>query len=154
MRFAKGQDMPEAHFDLTPMIDVVLLLIIFFMLTAQFARTLKTPMELPEEPGAGTTDQSPAALVVDLTKDGQLRLATEPIGLEAFLQIISADLKKAKAAGNSQPFDLTVRVDRACPAVHLNGLAGALTQLGVRNWKLATASSGSPATGAAGGGGK
>jgi biopolymer transport protein ExbD len=140
MRFAKGQDMPEAHFDLTPMIDVVLLLIIFFILTAQFARTLKTPMDLPQEPGAGQADQSPTAIVVDLTKEGQLRLAAEPIGLEAFLQVIAADLKQAKGEGASQAFDLTVRVDRACPAVHLNALAGALTQLGVRNWKLATAS--------------
>jgi biopolymer transport protein ExbD len=136
MRFSKGEDMPEAHFDLTPMIDVVLLLIIFFTLTAQFANALKTPLDLPQEKGAGHADET-AAIVVDLTKDGELRLAAEPIGLEAFLQVIAADLKRSKAG--SQPFDLTVRVDRACPAVHLNSLAGALTQLGVRNWKLATA---------------
>lgn len=141
MRFAKGQDMPEAHFDLTPMIDVVLLLIIFFTLTAQFARTLKTPMILPEERGSGAADLSPAAVIVDLTKEGELRLATQPIKLESFLQVIAADLKRAKG-GEGQPFDLTVRVDRACPAVHLNTLAGALTQLGVRNWKLATAGGG------------
>lgn len=138
MRFAKGQDMPEAHFDLTPMIDVVLLLIIFFMLTAQFARTLKTPMELPNEAGTGQAEQGPATVVVDLTKDGELRLAAEPIGLEAFLQVVSSDLKRSKAE-NGQAIDLTVRVDRSCPAIHLNTLAAALTQLGVRNWKLATA---------------
>jgi biopolymer transport protein ExbD len=130
--------MPEAHFDLTPMIDVVLLLIIFFTLTAQFVRTLKTPMELPAEKGSGTTDTSTAAVVVDLTKEGELRLAAQPITLEAFLQVIAADLKRSKGS-EAPPFDLTVRVDRACPAVHLNSLAGALTQLGVRNWKLATA---------------
>ena len=145
MRFAKGKDMPEASFDLTPMIDVVLLLIIFFMLTAQFAKTLKTAVDLPQESGVGQADQNVAAVVVDLTKEGELRLAAEPIGLDAFLQVIAADLKRAKAGG--QPFDLTVRVDRACPAVHLNGLAGALTQLGVRNWKLATAGSGAGGTG-------
>jgi biopolymer transport protein ExbD len=140
MRFAKGQDMPEAHFDLTPMIDVVLLLIIFFTLTAQFAIALKLPMDLPQEKGAGQAEQSPTAIVVDLTSSGELRLAAEPIGLEAFLQVIATDLKRAK--GGAQPFDLTVRVDRSCPAVHLNSLAGALTQLGVRNWKLATAGGG------------
>ncbi len=90
MRFNKGQDMPEAHFDLTPMIDVVLLLIIFFTLTAQFARTLKTPLDLPQEPGAGQADLSPTAVVIDLTKDGELRLAAEPVGLDAFLQVIAA----------------------------------------------------------------
>lgn len=150
MRFAKGQDMPEAHFDLTPMIDVVLLLIIFFTLTAQFANALKTPLDLPQEKGAGQTDQGPAAIVVDLTKTGELRLAAEPISLEAFLQVIASDLKRSKAG--AQPFDLTVRVDRACPALHLNSLAGALTQLGVRNWKLATAGGGGGGSGGGGNG--
>jgi biopolymer transport protein ExbD len=140
MRFNKGQDMPEAHFDLTPMIDVVLLLIIFFMLTAQFALTLKTPLDLPQEPGASHAELSPTAVVVDLTKDGELRLAAEPISMAAFLQVIAADLRRIKAdGGGDKSFDLTIRVDRACPAVHLNTLAGSLTQLGVRNWKLATA---------------
>jgi biopolymer transport protein ExbD len=148
MRFAKGAEMPEAHFDLTPMIDVVLLLIIFFTLTAQFAKTLKTPMDLPQEPGAGQPDQSSEAVVVDLTKEGELRLSAEPIGLDAFLQVIAADMKRATAGG--QPFDLTVRVDRSCPAVHLNELASALTQLGVRNWKLATAGGGGSGGGTGG----
>src|SRR3954463_3162086 len=102
MRFAKGQDMPEAHFDLTPMIDVVLLLIIFFTLTAQFANILKTPLDLPQEPGAGAPEQNPASVIIDITKDGELRLAAAPIALEQFLQVIAADVKQAKAGG--QPF--------------------------------------------------
>ena len=137
MRFRKAQEMPEAHFDLTPMVDVVLLLIIFFTLTAQFAKSLKTPMDLPDEKGAGVKDTSDAAVVVDMTRDGQLRLAANPISAEEFLQVISRDMKSSAATGKS--FDLTVRVDRLCPAVHLNALAGTLTQLGVRNWKIATA---------------
>ncbi|NBX32603.1 MAG: hypothetical protein EBR07_07690, partial [Planctomycetes bacterium] len=34
---AGGADGSDASFDLTPMIDVILLLIIFFMLSSQFA---------------------------------------------------------------------------------------------------------------------
>ncbi len=123
------------------MIDVVLLLIIFFTLTAQFADTLKTPLNLPEEKGAGATEeQGTSAVVVDMTSDGELRLQAAPVSFEEFLHVISRDQKEARASG--QPMDLTVRVDRACPATHLNALASALTQLGVRNWKLATASEG------------
>jgi biopolymer transport protein ExbD len=140
MRFRRSGEIPEAHFDLTPMIDVVLLLIIFFMLTAQFANTQKTPMELPAEKGTGKLDTSETAVIVDLTRDGELRLAAEPVGFEEFLQTISNDLRVSKAAGKS--LELTVRVDRACAARHLNALAAALTQMGVRNWKLATAGGG------------
>ena len=140
MRFNRGEEMPEAHFDLTPMIDVVLLLIIFFTLTAQFANTLKTTVDLPKEKGTGKPDKSETTVVVDMTKDGELRLAAEPISFDAFLQVIGNDLRVSRAAG--QTLELTVRVDRSCPAQHLNGLASALTVLGVRNWKLATAAEG------------
>lgn len=140
MKFNRRAEMPEAHFDLTPMIDVVLLLIIFFTLTAQFANTLKTPLDLPAEKGTGKPDVSETAVVVDMTSEGELRLAAEPISFDRFLQVINNDLKVSKAAGKT--LELTVRVDRACPAQHLNGLATALTQLGVRNWKLATAAGG------------
>ncbi|MFN7440054.1 MAG: ExbD/TolR family protein, partial [Phycisphaerales bacterium] len=49
MRLFKRKDIPEAGFDLTAMIDIVLLLIIFFTLTSQFVQTLQRPMPLPAE---------------------------------------------------------------------------------------------------------
>ena len=135
MKFRPNGELPEAHFDLTPMVDVVLLLIIFFTLTAQFANTLKTPLDLPAEMGAGRTDASEKAVVVDLTATGELRLDARAIDLLEFLQRINHDLKLGKV-------ELTVRADRSCPAHHLNALASGLTQIGLRNWKLATASEG------------
>jgi biopolymer transport protein ExbD len=135
MRFRPNGEMPEAHFDLTPMVDVVLLLIIFFTLTAQFANTLKTPLELPAEKGAGKPDTSEKTVVIDLTANGELRLDARPIDLMEFLQRMNHDIK-------SGAVELTVRADRSCPAQHLNTLAAGLTQIGLRNWKLATASEG------------
>ncbi|HYE63136.1 MAG TPA: biopolymer transporter ExbD [Phycisphaerales bacterium] len=135
MKFRPRGELPEAHFDLTPMVDVVLLLIIFFTLTAQFANVLKTPLELPAEKGAGKPDTSEKAVVVDLLADGELRLDARPIALMEFLQRMNHDIKSGEV-------ELTVRADRACPAQHLNALASGLTQIGLRNWKLATASEG------------
>lgn len=135
MKFRPKGELPEAHFDLTPMVDVVLLLIIFFTLTAQFANVLKTPLELPAEKGAGKADPSEKAVVVDLLADGELRLDARPIALMEFLQRMNHDLKSSEV-------ELTVRADRSCPAQHLNALASGLTQIGLRNWKLATASEG------------
>ncbi len=140
MRIRKPPEMEEAHFDLTPMVDVVLLLIIFFTLTAQFANTLKTPMELPAEKGHGKPDTSETSVVVDITKTGELRMAAYPISFEELVHALSNDLKVSKAAGKT--LELTVRADRECPARHLNALATALSQLGVRDWKLATAAGG------------
>ena len=49
------------------------------------------------------------------------------------------DVSKQSGAAD---LDVVVRADRACPASHLNTLAGALTRVGVRDWKLATAGGG------------
>ena len=53
MNFQREQSRTAA-FDLTPMIDVVLqLIIIFFMYTTQFAQVMRSELDLPQETGEG-----------------------------------------------------------------------------------------------------
>lgn len=140
MRLSRPRELAEAPFDLTPMIDVVLLLIIFFMLSAQFAETLGAPMDLPAEKGE-TTARAEHTIVIDLARDGSLALAGQGVALDRLVLLVSADIRSF--SGRRQTWDVVVRADRLCPAAHLNRLASALTQAGVRNWKLATAGEGS-----------
>jgi biopolymer transport protein ExbD len=58
--------------DITPMIDVVFLLIIFFMTTAQYALLTRTELDLPKEKGEQREEAEEAGLVVNITSDGQL----------------------------------------------------------------------------------
>jgi biopolymer transport protein ExbD len=129
--------------DLTAMIDIVLLLIIFFVLGTEFAPLLRTPLDLPRERGSVTTSsQSLAVLLIDITKDGTYRYAGEDASLARVLQLINTEIKRAKLGGRSGDKsrlpDVLVRADRSCPARHLNALAIALASAGVRDWKLAT----------------
>lgn len=133
------RELDETPFDLTPMVDIVLLLIIFFMLTAQFSRVLLTPVDLPREKGAANQSKRTHQAVVDLDRDGSLRLNNEPIATDRLMQRLSSD---AKSAGE---IDVLVRADRLCDSVHLNRLAASLSAIGIRDWHLAT-------TGAGGGG--
>ena len=65
--------------EITPMIDVVFLLIVFFMTAARFAREQRAPMELPRE--AGEVEQEEAAgLVVNLLDDGRIVVQDEAVG--------------------------------------------------------------------------
>jgi len=140
VNIGRTRDLEEAGFDLTPMIDVVLLLIIFFMLTAQFTQTMTTEMDLPREKGAQIVEDATHQLVIELTREGGIRIAGEDVSLDKLMLIVAADIKGAK--GGAADLDVVVRADRACPASHLNTLAGALTRVGVRDWKLATAGGG------------
>jgi biopolymer transport protein ExbD len=125
-------------FDLTPMIDVVLLLIIFFMLTAQFAKTVGEPMDLPREAGEKASTAEDASMVIDLSREGVITVAGERMSAATLLQRIAEDLRRT----NRTPGDVEViiRADRTTPAAHLNGLAAELSRLGIRAWRLATAS--------------
>lgn len=137
MKMRTPKPMQEASFDLTPMIDVVLLLIIFFMFTTHFAKTQYAPMDLPRERGEATAEkpERPAEFVVELNRQGDMRVLGKPATADDIKSLLRADLAKV-----SQKTAVIVRADRNCPALHLNRLVSVLVQLGVRDWKLATAS--------------
>jgi len=74
--------------NLTPLIDIVFLLLIFFMLTAHFVRDEGIDIQLPQAETAVSREDD-AAIVVMLGSDGKIRLSDniiEPDMLEAALR--------------------------------------------------------------------
>lgn len=143
MKLRRPAEHPEGGFDLTPMIDVVLLLIIFFMLTSQFARTSHRSVDLPREKGEAKSPPAPNSVVVELDANGNLSVE----GRYASMREVVDDVKKTvDRAGGVDSLEVVVRADRTCAAAHLNKLALALAGAGVQRWKLATAGETSSAT--------
>jgi len=145
-RFGRVSDrsLPEAGFDLTSMIDVVLLLIIFFMASAQFAKTLRSPVELPKEKGDQLVQRVEQTIFIDVRPDGTYLLMGEDVQLERLVQLVVSDLKRREKDSGAQ-IEVVVRADRNALGRHLNALAGALTVAGIRDWKLAVSSEGGKA---------
>ncbi len=137
MRFGRNHNPEEASFDLTPMVDVVMLLIIFFTLTTHFAKTQLSPMDLPREPGQIAPAEQQASLTVDLRKDGTMSVLGSVVDMPGLLKIVQSETMRGGAN-----IELVVRAERTAPALHLNRLADALAGVGVRQWKLATSSEG------------
>jgi len=68
--------------NLTPLIDIVFLLLVFFMLTAHFVKDQVLPIELPEaESVLSLDDQKP--LEIKLTGTGQIMIADQQIAIDA-----------------------------------------------------------------------
>lgn len=134
MRFKRAHEDRIRAFDLTPMIDVVLQLIIFFMFTSQFGELARTEVDLPRE--SGQEDQAPKpALAIDLTREGVILLEREPITLEGLAQIAAMEIERA---GDADKVMVRVRPDRACRAAHLNRVMNRLASVGVRKWSIGT----------------
>ena len=126
--------------DMTPMIDIVFLLLIFFLTTAQLARESRADLDLPDERGEQTTEVERAGLIVNVLADGSLLLGDSMISIEelenaAIRQVVGSRDEKGRLV---RPL---VRADRNAPAERLNEVFNALRRAGTGSVRLATSPS-------------
>jgi biopolymer transport protein ExbD len=134
MRLVPTRPRSALGMDMTPMIDVVLQLIIFFMYTSHTIALTRTPIPLPDEPGERLR-ADPAAIVVDVDEAGRYFVERQRQTLAEVMGKVRAELP---ATGDGASIRLLVRAHRDAPARGVNTLAAALAEIGVRDWRLAT----------------
>jgi biopolymer transport protein ExbD len=122
--------------NLTPMIDIVFLLIIFFMIVSQISRAIDHPVELPAV-GPGGTPLEPVELTINLDRNGQSIVAGEVLHPGEVAAVVRDGLERA--GGDPQRLRLLVRCDRRCAGRHVNELIRALESLGIRHIRVAVA---------------
>ncbi|MFG0274679.1 MAG: ExbD/TolR family protein [Phycisphaerales bacterium] len=137
MRFAgDGLRSRIIDVDLTSMIDVVFLLIVFFMTTAQFARMTKAEVDLPDEPGEQRAGDEEGAIVINVAGDGSIIVGRQTVSYDQLMRMVAAE---AARSGGPALVDLVIRADQSLDAQTVNRIAEGLADLGVRSWRLATA---------------
>ncbi len=88
----EGRARIHSQLDIAPLIDIVFLLLVFFMLTSTFMVPEAIELELPESSSATVIDRTP--IVVSLDQTGQLALNGERIEQEQLRGAIEALLKQ------------------------------------------------------------
>lgn len=68
---------PEVSINLTPLIDVVFLLLIFFMISASFSEMTQLVVDLPE--AEGVAEATDTALMLSIDATGSMTLNGEPV---------------------------------------------------------------------------
>ena len=119
------------------MIDVVFLLIIFFMTTAQVAQLTRTEIDLPLERGDQQATPDEAGLVINITVSGEIIVASRIVGLAELEGIVLSEIRKDPQRPADQ-LKLLLRADRAVAALYLNRVVRLLESLGVGTARLAT----------------
>lgn len=122
--------------EITPMIDVVFLLVIFFMVTAQFAQISRAELDLPQERGEQREQVGREELIINLTREGVIIIAEERIELGQIEPYVRQALERSgedPAAANVQ-----LRIDRESDTRQLNDLVTRLQGLGVGRVRVAT----------------
>jgi biopolymer transport protein TolR len=96
---------PMSEINVTPMVDVMLVLLIIFMVAAPLL-TVGVPVDLPKTSAATINDQD-EPLVISIDKDGKLFLQDTEIALESLIPRLNA------ITNNKPDTRVYVRGDRA-----------------------------------------
>ena len=102
----KGKEDPESN--LIPLIDISLLLVIFFMLTSHFLQEGRLKIELPQATLAPTGNQKTDPLVVSVTQTGTYRVNEREL-INNSPETLRAAIQEVTGADRSKP--VTVRAD-------------------------------------------
>ncbi len=124
----------EPDVNLTPMIDVVFLLLLFFMVSTSFIRESSLKVDLPEATGQVLTEkQAPIDIIINA--EGQFIIAETTI-LEPDHSRITALLKQA--VGDTQDPHIIISADANAEYQHIVTAMDIAQQLGYTRLTLAT----------------
>lgn len=124
----------ELELNITPLIDIVFLLLIFFMVSTTFQTESQLRVQLPEATDQPAADRGdPLEIVV--SAEGQYAVAGRDLG-DNQLQTLIAALRDAAGGDLEQP--LVVRADARAPHQAVVRAMDASSRVGLRNLSIAT----------------
>lgn len=129
---AGRQSRHAAEANMTPMIDVVFLLIIFFLVSSHLARReSRLQLKLPEAiTGATDNDPSPR-LTINVQADGALLLGPTPIEPPELVERL-----KSERAAQGDALRVRLRGDQAAPYAAIEPALAACAEAGVEDIAL------------------
>ena len=103
MNFRRGrQKRPPTVLDMTPLVDVVFQLLIFFLLTSTYvqverASSTSVPVELPES-NLSANDQLPEEIIVSVNQGGEVFYGDDAVTLEELaMRLVRTANRKPKS---------------------------------------------------------
>jgi biopolymer transport protein ExbD len=134
MRIAPSGNEDELELNVIPLIDVMLTLLMFFVLTTTFEHNTRLRITLPEASVQPTTSTA-QDLVVLIDREGRYYVGANEV-LSPSLETLKAALEAA--AGDDRERRVTLRADGRTPHQAVVTAMDALGQLGFVNISIAT----------------
>ena len=130
MRFRREEE-DNFSFDMTPMIDVVFLLIIFFMVSTVFVDfSRKMDINLPTSKSSAI-DERTKTLEVEMSKDKKIFLAGKP------LTLLGLETTLAKMEFKDEKPSAIIRADKSLPYGDVIQVMGLLQKKGIPDISVA-----------------
>lgn len=120
---------------MTPMIDIVFQLLIFFLVTAQMAQVTRSDLDLPKEKGEESKEVEQAGLTINVLADGSVEVNGSVVSLEALDGFVDEAIERAGGVDRLKPL---IRADRSADTAQLNAVFNRLSGRGLTAIRLAT----------------
>jgi len=134
MRIGSDRRGDDFEINVIPLIDVLLTLLMFFVLSTTFVEHSRLQVSLPQA-SARDRDVQPPALTVMVDRDGHFYVGSDEVagtGVEPLKQAI------ARAAGSDRDGQVTIRADAQTAHQNVVTAMDALGQLGFSHLAIAT----------------
>ena len=133
MRLSKRSGSRLLRMNMTPMIDIVFLLLIFFMTVTQASRIKEEQLELPQQ--EGSRDKEISSLTINIRPDGQLVMLGRVLQPDRVLTLVNEEL--ARVDNDPRRINIELRVDQRGESRAANQIARSLEQLNIKRVSFA-----------------
>jgi biopolymer transport protein ExbD len=121
--------------ELTPMIDVVFLLMIFFLVASKLDEADRSiDVVLPQASAAKPLTSKPREFVINIDREGNYFAGARPVRLEDLRQLL-----RQSAADNPQRQTVIVRADENTAHKFVVGAMDACVQAGIEDYQVQSA---------------
>ncbi len=119
--------------NMTPMIDIVFLLIIFFMTVTQVSRVNRERLDLPKQ--AGAEDQKPAVLTINVDQAGEIVVSGTIYPLADLIALVADEL--ARVGDDPSRVKIVLRTDQRSKSATTNDIMRALARMQIHQVRIA-----------------
>lgn len=126
MKLSKHRRDHALGFNVTPMIDVVFLLLIFFMTVSQISKNNRQLLQLPEV-GKIVTAEHTVQVTINMDQAGSLTIAGQTVSIDQVMVRLREQI--VAASGDPSRLHLLLRCDRRCPMREVDRFLGPLRDL-------------------------
>lgn len=127
----------KATVDLTPLIDVVFLLIIFFMLSTTFVVQSSIPVEIPEADGSSKWEEKDLTVTLMQGTDGPGDGGKIFVGNDEMMSMAQLSERLADELAAHPKLMVLIRPDARIEAGRLVRVMGIASSVGIENYGLA-----------------
>lgn len=133
MRLSRFRNPKPLGMNMTPMIDIVFLLIIFFMTVSQITQSLDEPVDLPNVGPDGRPLET-VSITINLNEGGRKVIAGRQYEMKELMQAVRRELGRVN--NQADQVKILIRCDRNCPGKHINELSQELGKAGISRVRL------------------